>query len=102
MEAENYRVFKTIDNMPRILFWGADLFSIIFAPLFFGIIIGGLFALFAALMGPLLGYVYWKFTKKYHRGTLRHILYWNLPQKVFVRNGKLKTIPPSHIRDYTL
>lgn len=43
MEEENYRVFKTIDNMPRILFWGADQFTIIFAPIFLGIVIGGFF-----------------------------------------------------------
>lgn len=102
MEEENYRVFKTIDNMPRILFWGADQFTIIFAPIFLGIVIGGFFALFAIFLGPFLGYLYWKVTKKYPRGAIRHKLYWHLPKEVFSRNGKLKNIPASHIREYTL
>ena len=102
MESENYRVFKTIDNMPRILFWGADLFVILFAPFFLGLIIGGLFCLFTLILSPISGFLYWRLTKKYPRGALKHIFYWNIPQDVFIRNGKLKAMPASHIREYTL
>lgn len=100
MGLENsYQVLKTIDNMPRILFWRVDEFSMLAIPFFLGV---GLGSALVILSGPIIKYFYSKIIKKYPKGTFRHKLYWNLPKEVFDRSGKLKKLPPSHIREWTL
>lgn len=103
MSLENSGVIiKTIDNMPRILFWRMDEFSIMILPFFLGISIGGYLGLFAIFSGPFLKCFYSKICKKYPKGTLQHLLYWNIPKSVFDKSGKLKNIPGSHLRTFSL
>ncbi|PJD94543.1 MAG: type IV conjugative transfer system protein TraL [Parachlamydia sp.] len=100
MNLENsFVVIKTIDNMPRVIFWRMDEFIVMILPFFIGVCLG---SILVTISGPFLKYFYTKTLKKYPTGTLQHRLYWNLPKDAFEKSGKLKNIPGSHLRHFSL
>ena len=90
-------VFKTLDNMPRMIFWGVDEFVIMAAPFFIGLLFGSVFMM---LSGLVLKKFYCRWKKRYPRGLIMHALYWNLPTRAFIRFGVFKRLPHSHVRDF--
>jgi len=96
---DDYIVIKTLDNTPRVLFWGVDEFLILVVPIFLGVLLGSFLVM---TLGPVLKTLYTKSTKRFARGALKHKLYWMLPRQAFRGVGILKKIPPSHLRDLVL
>lgn len=100
METNSHKIIiKTLDNMPRMLFWGIDEFVIMFAPVFLGIVMGSVVVMVSGFFAK---YFYSKQRNRFPRGYIRHVLYWSLPKDVFIKFGALKQVPPSHVREYTL
>lgn len=96
---EHHRVFSTLDNPPRILFWPLDEFLVMVGPAFVGFSIGYPLLLFLGFFAkPLYG----RMKRKFPRGTLRHWLYWKLPAKAFGSSGPGSSFPPSYIREFLL
>lgn len=97
--SDRHRVFSTLDNPPRILFWPLDVFLIMVGPAFVGLAIGfPLLILAGFIVKPL----YQRLKRRYPRGSFRHRLYWQFPQKAFGSSGPGSSFPPSYIREYLL
>lgn len=92
-------VVKTLDNTPRILFWGADEFAILVAPIFLGIVLGSFLLM---ILGFVIRYFYKKYKRRYPSRFFKHKLYWILPKQAFEMCGILKNIPRSDDRDLIL
>lgn len=92
-------VIKTLDNQPRILFWGIEEFLIMAIPPFIGLLLGNLWVM---LGGFALKPLYNRLRRKLPRGAIRHRLYWHLPKSAFKGAGILRNLPPSHIRELLL
>lgn len=90
-------ILKTLDNMPRVTFWKIDEFLCLAVPLFLGIAFG---SLLAALSGVILKQLYSKFKRKMPFGLFLHRIYWLLP--TWSLKGMIKTLPPSHQREFIL
>jgi type IV conjugative transfer system protein TraL len=88
---------KTLDNPLRILFWSIDEFFSLVGPAIFGVSLGYPWLALAGLFSKPL---YSKIRRKLQHGAYKHKTYWVLP----TRNLKLmvKTLPPSHNREYVL
>lgn len=96
---EEGRIYKTLDNVPRFLFWTFDEFLLLAIPVFLGLLVGS-FLLMA--LGFALRPIYKRMKKKYKRGSMMHALYWRLPKRAFKQMGILKRIPGSHYRKLVL
>ena len=90
-------IFKTMDNTPRMIFWGVDEFIIMTVPFFLGVLVGSLLIM---LSGFVLKRFYSRWKKRYPRGLLKHAFYWNMPTKAFNKAGIFKRLPQSHKRDF--
>lgn len=91
------QIYKTMNNTPRMLFWGIDEFLIMAVPFFIGLLIGSIAVM---LCGFVLKGFYRRTKKRYPKGMIRHSLYRNLPDWIFKRIGVFKRLPPSHKRDF--
>ncbi|MGE3556307.1 MAG: type IV conjugative transfer system protein TraL [Candidatus Obscuribacterales bacterium] len=93
------RVLHTLDNKPRLLFWGIDEFLLMAAPILVGLATGKLiFALAIFVVRPL----YTRMKRRFPKGSLKGYLYWHLPHTVVKRIGMFRGVPPSHIRRFFL
>ena len=88
---------KTLDNSPRVLFWEVDEFLSLSVPLFLGIALG---SLLLAISGIFLKQIYSKIKRKMPFGYFIHRIYWMFPTRSL--RGVIKTLPPSHQREYIL
>jgi conjugal transfer pilus assembly protein TraL len=93
---ERQLMFKTLDHPIRILFWTIDEFLVMAIPIFLGLCFGSIILILAA---AILKPCHSKIKKKLPYGTLKHLLYWNLPMK---KMGRLKRLPSSHFRELLL
>jgi len=96
---KHYMTIKTLDNMPRILFWTIDEVLLVVGQFFLGIFIGNLWLTF---LGFVLRYVYMKVKKTMPTGTLSHRIYWLLPSSALRRLKIINRLPPSHCRESIL
>jgi type IV conjugative transfer system protein TraL len=94
---QTHPTIKTLDNLPRVLFWEIDDFLCLACPIFLGIVFG---CLSIALAGLVIKPIYGKIKRKMPCGTYKHRIYWMIPTRVL--KGMIKTIPPSHNREYLL
>ena len=96
---DNERIYKTIDNPMRVLFFTVDEFAMLAIPFLVGTLVGSL-----SIM--CLGFIFWILFRKLKRGcprnTMIHWLYWRVPKGAFTSSGVLKRIPASHRREYIL
>ncbi len=92
-------IIKTLDNTPRVLFWGVDEFLLMVGPLFIGMAFGYLSFM---LLGFVLKRFYNRLKKRYPRGHFQHIVYWKFPIYALKASGVLKRFPPSHYREFRL
>jgi type IV conjugative transfer system protein TraL len=88
---------KTLDNKPRVLFWEFDEFLSFVVPLFLGI---GFGSLLLALTGIFTKIIYSKIKKKMPFGMFLHKIYWIFPTRAL--RSVIKTLPPSHNREFIL
>jgi type IV conjugative transfer system protein TraL len=95
----SYPVIKTLDNMPRLIFWPIDDVLIVIVPFFVGLCVSSFLIM---LSGLVLKIFYKKIKRRYPRGAFLHRMYWSLPKSAFQMAGILKQIPASHQRDFTL
>ena len=89
------RIYNTLENTPRILFWELDEFISFALPLFSSILFSSLLLIPLALVSK---YLYKKIKRRHSKVALIHLLYWYLPSYAF--SGRLKGIPESHKRDF--
>jgi type IV conjugative transfer system protein TraL len=94
---DHHVVIKTLDNPPRILFWEADEFIMIAAPVFIGIALGSLLVVF---LGLFLKPTYARLKKRLGRGRIQRVIYWNFPKDAMGQLGVFKKLPPSHVREW--
>jgi len=99
MDSTDRRVLHTLDNTPRLLFWGVDEFLLMASPILLGLVTGKLLIVFPAL---LLKPLYTRMKRRFPKGSLKGYLYWHLPHGVTTRMGMFRKAPPSHIRRYFL
>lgn len=92
-------ILKTLDNPMRIIFWSMEEFLIMIVPLFLGFMLANFFVL---LSGIVLKIIYAKFKNKSTQRYFKHVLYWHLPTNNLKKQGIVKNLPPSHIREYLL
>ena len=97
-QREQGRIIKTLDNQPRILFWDADEFLVLFVPVLVGIGIGS--TLFMLLGFPLK--MAFSKTKSKRGACFKHRLYWALPTDFLRKRKVIHQFPDSHIRDIVL
>lgn len=95
----SFKVIKTLDNMPRVLFWTVDEFSVLIVPCIIGIAIG---SFFLGIAGIPMKYFYSKYKKQFPKGSLMHRAYWSFPKIVFKNAGVLRKTPGSHQRELLL
>lgn len=87
---------KTLDNLPRVLFWDIDAFLFMVAPIFLSIFMGSLWPACGLIFTPL----YRKLKRKMRGGAFCQRIYWMMPSHAM--KGMVKTLPPSHQREYLL
>jgi type IV conjugative transfer system protein TraL len=92
-------IYRTLDNSSRILFWTTGEVLFMLTPFFIGISCG---SLLISCLGILLKPFYTKLKKKFPNGLLIHKLYWILPTSAFGKVTSLKSLPPSHYREFIL
>lgn len=97
MENHSYQTIKTLDNPPRVLFWGIDEFFSLIGPAVIGVALGHPWLAIAGIFSKPL---YTRMKRKMPYGAFTQKIYWILPTK----NLKtiIKTLPPSHNREYIL
>jgi len=88
------RIFRTLDNPSRMLFWTLDEFFIMMIPIFLSIALGNLLI----ALGVLIKIPYNKMKRQFSTSLL-HYAYWYLPTK---HMRYLKRMPPSHQRELIL
>jgi type IV conjugative transfer system protein TraL len=91
------RIYKTLDNTPRMFFWEIDEFFLMIVPLFIGIMIGSLLLMPSGLF---LKWLYCRLKRRYPRGIIKHKFYSALPTSFFVMLGIYKGLPQSHKRKF--
>lgn len=96
-QEDKHYVIKTLNNMPRFLFWGIDEFMCLIIPFISGVLIGSFLLMLSAIP---IKHAYALVKKINPRGSLKHRLYWTLPHSFFRSCGFLKNLPPSHKRDF--
>lgn len=90
-------IFKTLDNTPRMLFWDMDELLMVMVPFFIGGVLGSYLIM---LSGFVIKKFYRRSKKRYPKGLLKHIIYWNIPTNVCIKAGIFKSLPHSHKRDF--
>ena len=83
---------ERLEAKPKFLLWDLDSVVIFTVGLFFGVLIGSVFA--GIGFGCLLTYFWTKARRGQAEGLLMHSFYWYLPLKTF------KRLPPSCVRDF--
>jgi type IV conjugative transfer system protein TraL len=96
-QEDKYYVIKTLNNMPRFLFWGMDEFMCLVIPFILGALCGSFLLMISALP---IKHAYAQVKKWNPRGTFKHRLYWALPHRFFRSCGFFMNLPPSHKRDF--
>jgi type IV conjugative transfer system protein TraL len=96
---KRFLVLKTLDNMPRFIFWPIDEFIILIIAFFLGLCMSSLLIM---LSGLIPWFYYKKLKKKNKQGSFIHKMYWNLPTKPFKKLRLMKNVPESHLRDLVL
>jgi type IV conjugative transfer system protein TraL len=81
---------KTLDHIPRLLFWRIDDVFIMFAPMMLGVLFGNLVLI---LSGFIARWAYAKFRKRFAQMHFHGFLYWTL-------GYGLKRLPPSYARRF--
>ena len=97
MNGHPHPTIKTLDNPPRVLFWSIDEFLFMAIPMFLGIALG---CIYLVPGGLLLKWGYAKVKKKMPFGSFKHRIYWLMPTSCLRRT--IRTLPPSHNREYLL
>jgi type IV conjugative transfer system protein TraL len=92
------KVFRTLDNPPRFLFWPIDEFVAVFSPFILMLATSGGFLFL--LIGLPLALCYVRIKRKFPHKSLRLWIYWNVP----LRDKKLRKcrLPESHQREFLL
>ena len=87
-----YYIPRLLDAPPKAFYWEMDEFMAMVAPIGIGLIMGWFFI--GAVLGLLAAYAIGKF--KAGRGAyyMLHVLYW------YIGMGKLKSTPPSYLREF--
>lgn len=88
-------ITKTLDNIPRFLFWNIDEFILMVTPLLIGIIASNPLLMLSGL-GLKMAYV--RLKKRFFAGSIKLILYWYFPTKAFYCMGVFTSLPQSHVR----
>ncbi len=83
---------KHLDEPPRILIWTHSEAALLLSPFLLGIIMG--FVLWGLVGSVIIGLSLKKLKKVFEDSCMLSAAYWYLPQ------NKLKTLPPTHIREY--
>lgn len=97
-EPDIHKIFHTLDNPKRILFWTLNEVLLVF--LFF--LLGIVFNMLIFLLVFPINAVYRRLKRKFPKSSFRHKLYWHVPHVIFIKSGRLKNLPPSYIRDLIL
>lgn len=93
MEDSTTAIPKTIDKMPKLLFWDLDVAGSFLLGFGIGIALGQL--MIGAIAGGLVAWGFSVMRAGKARGFARHLLFWHLPIRL-----SLKRTPPSHIREF--
>lgn len=94
---QHQKIYKTLDNVPRVLFWPIDEFLVLVIPMFLGVLIGSFLLM---VLGIALKPFYMKAKKAFPKGSMIHRLYWRLPKSAFNRFNVLKRLPESCLRRF--
>jgi type IV conjugative transfer system protein TraL len=99
MESENHYILKHLDNPIRILFWDTGEFMFLALPFFAGILLSSVLVI---VLGILLFPFYKRFKRRFQRGHLIALTYWNLPYTALKHTKRWKKIPPSYLSELVL
>ncbi len=95
-------ILKTLDNQPRVLFWGLDEFLIMAVPFIVGLLFQGGFGVFLMIFGFLLKPLYSKFKRRSRYFSWKAFIYWNIPKKKSEKLLGIKNFPDSSARELLL
>jgi|SaaInlStandDraft_3_1057020.scaffolds.fasta_scaffold31389_2 conjugal transfer pilus assembly protein TraL len=96
---DQHVIIKSLDNLPRFLFWSLDDFLVMVIPFFIGMVMESLLVM---VMGVLIRPFYSKLKRRYPHGSLKHFIYWYFPHEACSKSGCFKNLPPSHKRERLL
>lgn len=96
-DLENGYIPRNLDKPIKVLFWDLDVVVVFFVPIWF---VGFILKEFvvAILLAVSLSYLFRKFKSTAHPKFLKHLFYWYLPTGM--GGVKLKSLPPSHVRNF--
>ncbi|MFB5616681.1 MAG: type IV conjugative transfer system protein TraL [Nitrosopumilus sp.] len=101
MERRNI-ILKTLDNQPRVLFWGLDEFLMMTIPLMVGLFFQGFFGFAIMFSGFPLKMMYAKFANQSRYFSFRSFIFWFLPKKKTELLLGVKNLPDSSSREILL
>ena len=93
MSSVNRYILSEIDSPVKILFWTKGELGLFLGPFFLGVFIDEFIC--GVMISFLNIFMVKEYKKRFGKGQLQAVLYWYLPL-----TKKLKSLPPSFIREY--
>jgi len=91
MDEKAFDIPRRLNDPPKLFLWDMDIAMLFSTCFILGAIAGS--AILGSIVGGALGHYYGRLKSGKHPAYAVHLVYWYLPI------GKMKAVPPSHIRE---